>query len=439
VSVFATRRARVVAALPPRAVLLVRSGAEVKRNSDVHYRYRAASDMVYLTGFTEPDAVAVLAPARPALFTLFVRPRDREREIWTGRRAGVEGARADFGADAAFPVGELDAKLPELCDGADEVWVELGADTGFDRRLLRAVADLRGRERRGARAPRRYVDPRDLLHGLRLVKSEDELALLRRAAAITAEAHIAAMRAARPGAREHEVEAEIDYVFRRRGAFGPGYPTIVGGGANATVMHYEPGAGALRAGELVLVDAGAEVDFYTADVTRTFPCGGRFSPAQRRLYQLVLAAQEEAILAVRPGATLDSVHDGVVARLVAGLCDLGLLSGDPATLIKDGAHKRFYPHRTSHWLGMDVHDAGPYVLEGPGGGVHAPPRPLQPGMVLTIEPGLYVQPDDEAAPAEYRGIGIRIEDDVAVTAGEPEVLTAACPKQPDELERLTAT
>ena len=437
-SVYAERRARVMAALPPRAVLLLAGGGEVTRNADVHYRYRAASDMVYLTGFTEPDAVLVLAPGRPAPFTLLVRPRDREREIWNGRRAGVEGARAQVGADAAHPIGDLASKLLELLDGADEVWVQLGADKQFDSRVLTAVADLRARERRGTRAPRRFVDPRDLLHEQRLLKTEAELAILRRAAAITSEAHVAAMQSARPGVFEHQLEAEIEYVFRRRGAFGPGYGTIVGAGANATVLHYVDNSAALAAGDLVLVDAGAEVDYYTADVTRTFPCGGRFSPAQRRLYDLVLASQEEAIDGVRAGGTMDAIHDGVVRKLTAGLCELGLLSGDPVKLIEDGAFRRYYMHRTSHWLGMDVHDVGPYVLPGPGGGVIPPPRTLQPGMVLTIEPGLYIQPDDEAAPAEYRGLGVRIEDDVVVTSGAPEVLTAACPKHPVELERLTA-
>jgi Xaa-Pro aminopeptidase len=366
-------------------------------------------------------------------FVMFVRPRDPAAETWTGRRAGVEGATRDFGADAAFPVGELDAKLAEILAGAEEVHFPFGREPALDATVSRALARLRAAERRGRRAPVRLVDARLSVHELRLVKSPDEVALQRRAAAITAEAHAAAMRAARPGVNEGEIEALIDYTFRRRGGTGPGYPTIVGGGVNATILHYVENDQPLAAGALLLVDAGCEVDGYTADVTRTFPVGGRFSDPQRRLYEAVLETQLAAIEAVKPGATIDAIHEQVVVGLTRHLVALGLLSGnvDIPKLVEDGAYKPYYMHRTSHWLGMDVHDVGFYSQEGVA-------RPLAPGMVLTIEPGLYVAPDADA-PAEFRGLGVRIEDDILVTPSGHENLTFETPKSVAELEKLTAS
>src|SRR4051812_23569520 len=407
-SIHADRRARLAELLGPRAALVLASPAEQLRNGDVHYKFRQDSDILYLTGFEEPGAVVVFRPDHPRTpFVMFVRPRNPSEETWTGRRAGVEGAVARFGADAAFPAGELEARVLELLGGVDDVHFCFGRDEEWDARVLRLLGKMRGAERRGARAPVRLVDARLTLHEMRLIKSHDEIATLRRAADITAEAHTGAMRAARGGVGEHEIEALIDYTFRRRGGTGAGYPSIVGGGANAVILHYVENSASLADGQLLLVDAGCEVDGFTADVTRTFPIGRRFSPPQRRVYEAVLEVQQAAIEAVRPGATLDAIHTQVVEGLTARMVDLGLLQGDVATLVADQAFKAYYMHRTSHWLGLDVHDVGFYSVEGTA-------RGLQPGMVLTIEPGLYIAPDATTAPADLRGIGVRIEDDILV-------------------------
>ncbi|HSZ80757.1 MAG TPA: aminopeptidase P N-terminal domain-containing protein [Polyangia bacterium] len=429
-SVFAERRARLMQLLGPRAALVLASSPERLRNGDTDYKFRQDSDILYLTGFVEPGTTVVLRPGHAETpFVLFVRPRDPAAETWTGRRAGVEGAVRDFGADAAFPAGELDAKLPEIVAGAEELHFPFGREPTLDATVSRALARLRAGERRGRRAPVRLVDARLSVHELRLVKSPDEIDVQRRAAAITAEAHTAAMRAARPGVNEGEIEALIDYTFRRRGGTGPGYPTIVGGGVNATILHYVENKAPLAAGQLLLVDAGCEVDGYTADVTRTFPAGGRFSEPQRRLYEAVLQTQVAAIEAVKPGATIDAIHEQVVASLTGHLVSLGLLEGEVPKLVESGAYKPFYMHRTSHWLGIDVHDVGFYSQEGVA-------RPLAPGMVLTIEPGLYVS-EDADVPPEYRGLGIRIEDDILVTPTGHDNLTHATPKSIEEIEHLT--
>jgi len=426
---FATRRARLGDLLGSRSALLLASPPEQLRNGDVHYKFRQDSDILYLTGFEEPETVVLLRPDHPKTpFVMFVRPRNPSEETWTGRRAGVEGAVARFGADAAFPIAELDSKLPELLSGVDDLHLSFGRDEDWDVRVLRMLGRMRAAERRGARAPVRLVDARLSLHEMRLTKSPDEVTALRRAAAITAEAHIAAMQTARAGRGEHEIEALIDYTFRRRGGTGPGYPSIVGCGDNAVILHYVENNAALEEGKLLLVDAGCEVDGFTADVTRTFPVGRRFSPEQRRVYQAVLDVQEAAIAAVRPGVTLDAIHSQVVEQLTQKLVELGLLQGDVATLVSENAHRPYYMHRTSHWLGMDVHDVGFYSVEGSA-------RPLTPGMVLTIEPGLYIAPD-AAAPPELRGIGVRIEDDILVTDTGYENLTAATPKSVADLEAL---
>jgi Xaa-Pro aminopeptidase len=432
-STHAARRARLMELLGPRAALVLASAPERLRNGDTDYKFRQDSDILYLTGFVEPGTTLVLRPGHPETpFVLFVRPRDPAAETWTGRRAGVEGAVRDYGADAAFAAGELDAKLPEILAGVEELHFPFGREPALDATVGRALARLRAGERRGRRAPTRLVDARLSVHELRLVKTPDEVAVQRRAAAITAEAHAAAMRAARPGVNEGEIEALIDYTFRRRGGTGPGYPTIVGGGANATILHYVENNATLAAGQLLLVDAGCEVDGYTADVTRTFPAGGRFSEPQRRLYETVLEAQLAAIEAVKPGATIDAIHEQVLVGLTRGLVTLGLLPGqvgDVPKLVEDGAYKPFYMHRTSHWLGMDVHDVGFYSAEGVA-------RPLETGMVLTIEPGLYVAPDADVAP-EYRGLGVRIEDDILVTPNGHDNLTFETPKSVAEIEKLT--
>jgi Xaa-Pro aminopeptidase len=427
----AARRARLLELLGPRAALVLSSAPERIRNGDTDYKFRQDSDILYLTGFGEPGTTVVLRPGHETPFVMFVRPRDPAAETWTGRRAGVEGAVRDYGADAAFPSTELETKLPEVLAGVDEVHYPFGREPTLDTLVTKTLARMRAAERRGRRAPSRLVDARLSVHELRLVKSFDEVAVQRRAAAITAEAHVAAMRAARAGVNEGEIEALIDYTFRRRGGTGPGYPTIVGGGINATILHYVENSAPLRAGELLLIDAGCEVDGYTADVTRTFPVGGRFGDAQRRLYEVVLEAQLAAIEAVKPGATIDGIHDQVVRSLTTGLVRLGLLSGDVPALVESGAFRPYYMHRTSHWLGIDVHDVGFYSEEGVS-------RPLVPGMVLTIEPGLYVGAG-VAAPPEYQGLGVRIEDDILVTETGYDNLTIETPKSVEELEKLTAS
>ena len=412
-------------------VLVVPQADEKLRNNDSVYLFRPDSDHYYLSGFEEPSGCAVLVVPRegPERFVLFVPPKDPEKEIWNGRRAGLEGAKALYGADEAYADAELDAKLPALLDGAARVWFRLGQDQGWDARMSRLLVELRGRARTGAAAPQEVVDPARVLHELRLVKSAEELRRLRKAAEVTAEAHMAAMRDGQPGRREYQVQAEIEYAFRRRGGNGPGYGTIVATGANACVLHYRAGDTQLKEGDLCLVDAGGEYDWYTADVTRTFPVSGDFTKPQRELYEAVLAAQEEGIRAVKPGTTIEAIHELTVRRLTESLVRLGLLKGEVEERIADKSFRKYYMHRTSHWLGLDVHDVGAYHVGGA-------PRPLEPGMVLTVEPGLYVPEDDADAPEGMRGVGIRIEDDVLVTQDGFEVLTASAPKDPREVEAV---
>jgi Xaa-Pro aminopeptidase len=426
-SVFAARREAFMRAIGGNAVAVVSSLPERLRNGDAFHRFRQISDLVYLTGFVEPEATLVLRPgAETERVVLFVRPRDADDEVWHGRRAGLEGAQQQYGAEVAYASSELPARLGELIANAEQLHYALGLDEDMDLLIGRTIARLRRTERRGKRPPDAVIDPRVALHELRLRKSSEELGALRKAATITSEAHLAAMRAGRPGAFEHELEAVLEYTFRTRGGGGPGYGTIVGAGENALVLHYTRNACAIADGDLVLVDAGCEYDHYTADVTRTWPANGRFTPAQRRVYEVVLDAQVSAIDLARPGATIDQIHQHTVRKLTEGMVALGLLPGPVDERITDLSYKKFYPHGTSHWLGLDVHDAGAYMP----GGKH---RPLEPAMVITVEPGLYI-PVDADVPAELRGIGVRIEDDVVIAAGAPEVITAGCPKRVDELE-----
>ena len=430
-AVFAARRDDYMDAIGPDAIAIVRSLPERLRNGDAFHPFRQSSDVVYLTGFVEPDTTLVLRPgAETERVIMFVRPRDPEMETWEGRRAGLEGAKERYGADAAYPASELDAKLPELLANVDEWHVSLGVDDDLDSLVARSIAVLRRTEKKGKRPPRAVVDPRVALHELRLIKRPEELAALRKASAISCDAHIAAMRAGRPGVFEHELEAVINYTFRRAGGAGPGYATIVGAGENATILHYIENRCAIADGDLVLVDAGCEYDHYTADITRTWPANGRFSPAQRKVYEIVLATQVAAIDMARPGTTLDQIHELCVRKLTEGMVELGLLHGVVDELIKDLSYRKFYMHGTSHWLGLDVHDAGAYTKDGSA-------RPLERGMVITVEPGLYIAHDAPDVPEELRGIGVRIEDDLVITDGAPEVLTAACPKSIAELEALT--
>jgi Xaa-Pro aminopeptidase len=430
-STHAARRKRLADAIGPRAVAVFVAPPEATRSNDTHYRYRQSSDLTYLTGFAEPECALVLRPgADKDRVVLFVRPRDPEKETWDGRRVGLEGAVEQYGADVAYPYAELAQRLPGLIGNVDDLHFSLGLHAELDKLVCGAIAVMRMSERRAGRPPKRIVDPRATIHEMRLKKLPEEIDALARAAAITAEAHVAAMKAARPGVHEYELEALIEYTFRKRGAAGPGYTTIVGAGRNATILHYIENSEAIKAGDLVLVDAGAEFDGYTADVTRTYPAGGKFSPERRRVYEIVLRAQEEGIKMTRPGVTIDQIHERTVEILAAGLVDLGLLAGPPAERIADGSYKKYYMHRTSHWLGMDVHDVGAYA------GDDGAPRPLEPGMVITIEPGLYIADDDQTAPPELRGVGVRIEDDILVTPEGHRNLTVEIPKQVAELERL---
>ena len=400
------------------------------RNSDVEHPYRADSDLAYLTGFEEPETVAVLSTDKG--LTLFVRPRDKEKEIWTGRRAGVDGAVNDFGADQAFELARLDEELPKLVASGRTLFYRLGGDDpGFDARIGRILKSLRQRARAGMTAPSRIEDPGQIVHEMRLRKEPRELAALRRAAELTRRGHLAAMKAGRPGSHEYELQALLEREFRGGGGRGWGYYPIVAAGENATVLHYNDNSVQVREGDLVLVDAGAEVDLYTADVTRTFPASGHFSAAQRACYELVLEAADACIASTRPGESIDDLHARAVRILTQGMVKLGLLSGDVETLVKENAFRRYYMHRTSHWLGLDVHDAGSYTIDGK-------PRPLEPGMVFTIEPGLYIANDDEQAPPQFRGIGIRIEDDIAVTESGCEILTSAIPRTVADVESACA-
>ncbi len=426
----AERRARVFAEMERSGggVMLLPAADERLRNADAEYLFRQDSDYAWTVGLDEPMGCALLVARNgERKLVVFVRPRDKEKEIWNGPRVGVEGAKAVLGADEAFTVAELDAKLGEWVEGAPTFWFRLGSDAAWDARVARILVELRAAARTGKRPPGSIVEPGRILHELRLFKAPDEIARLRKAAEITAEAHMAAMRDGWPGRREFQVQAEIEYAFRRRGGSGPGYGTIVAAGGNSTILHYRAGDAVLKDGDVCLVDAGGEYEWYTADVTRTFPVSGEFTKPQRELYDLCLAVQKEGILSVKPGVTVDELHDATVRRLTEGFIALGLLQGSVDDRIEDKSFRKYYMHRTSHWLGMDVHDVGDYYVDGKS-------RTLAPGMVLTIEPGIYVGVDEEAAPKEMRGVGIRIEDDVLVTESGRENLTAAVPKEVAEVE-----
>jgi Xaa-Pro aminopeptidase len=429
------RRREIARAIGPDGVLIVPAAREVTRNRDVHYPFRQSSDFAWLTGFPEPDAVAVLAPKhKDGEFILFCRPRDPEREVWDGYRFGTEGAVEQFGADLAHPLAELDEKLPELLADRRRIHYPLGVDADFDLKVMDWLRTVRGQARKGVSAPTELVTSDALLHERRLLKSKRERATMRRAAAISAAAHRRLMQTCGPGMTEQQLEAVFLHACAKQGARFQAYPPIVGGGANACVLHYVDNAATLRDGDLVLIDAGCELDGYASDITRTFPVNGRFGEAQRTLYELVLAAQRAAIAAVKPGKRWDAPHKAALKVLTRGLVDLGFIEGSPedvTQLIKDEKYKPFYMHRTGHWLGMDVHDVGSYKQGGKW-------RELQPGMVLTVEPGLYVAPDAEV-PEAFRGIGIRIEDDVLVTEDGHEVLSRDVPKDVDAIERLMAT
>lgn len=410
-------------------VAVIPTACEALRNGDSHYPYRFDSYFYYLTGFAETEAVLVLVAGDNPRSILFCRDKDFEREIWDGFRHGTEHARELFGFDEAHPVATLDELMPDILADQTRLHFAFGADPRWDARVTQWLDAVRIRVRSGVTAPAAIHDVRMLLNEMRLIKSEDELAAMRRAASIAAGAHIRAMRTTRPGIAEYQVEAELLHEFRSHGSQSPAYMSIVAGGANACVLHYTANNALLHDGDLLLIDAGCEVDGYASDITRTFPVNGRFNPAQKDLYQLVLAAQAAALDKVRPGCRWNEPHDAAVAVLARGFVDFGMCQGSVESVIDSGDYRRFYMHRTGHWLGMDVHDVGSYKLAGEW-------RPLESGMVLTVEPGCYVRPADDV-PKHFWDIGIRIEDDVLVTQTGHEVLSAA-PKAVDAIEALMA-
>jgi Xaa-Pro aminopeptidase len=413
------------------SIALIPSASEATRSHDTHYRFRQDSDFFYLTGFEEPDSIAVIAPSREHKYTLFVRPRDPAQEIWVGHRAGVEGAKFQFGADEAFPIAEFDDRLLDLLDGAEKLYYRFGSYEQLDKKIISTIASVRTLNRKPIHMPTTIVDPATIIHEMRVLKTDEEIELIQKAADIAAEAHVEAMKAVRPGMMEYEVEALVERIFRQRGASGPSYTSIVGGGANATILHYIDNKDELRDGELLLVDAGAEYKGYASDITRTFPINGKYSPAQREIYDLVLKTQMSCVDMVRPGTTHEQLKQHSIEMLTEGMVELGLLKGEPKKLIEEKKYEQFYMHGLGHMLGIDVHDVGVYY--------HGKDsRALEPGVVMTVEPGIYIAPDTKDVPEKYLGIGVRIEDDVLCTNNGPRVLTTNVPKQAEEIEAIMA-
>lgn len=424
---YTRRRKQLMQMAGEQAILILPAAPERVRSHDTHYPYRQDSDFWYLSGFPEPEAVLVLVPGRKhGEAILFCRERDAEREAWDGPREGQEGAVERYGMDDAYPIDDVDEILPGLLEGRSRVYYHFGRDVDFDLKLIGWLKRVREQVRHGAQPPHEFLELGHLLHEQRLFKSRDEIALMQQAADISVRAHRAAMRMVWPGVHEYELQAEVEREFRAADAW-PAYGSIVGTGSNACVLHYRANNARSRDGELVLIDAGAEYRGYAADITRTFPVNGRFTPAQRALHDLVGAAQAAALAQARPGVAYEAGHLAAVETLTEGLLRLGLLKGKLERNIADGHYKRFYRHKTGHWLGLDVHDVGDYRLAGDS-------RLLEPGMVFTIEPGLYVSADDTSVEAKWRGIGIRTEDNVLITADGHRVLTDALARSADEIE-----
>ncbi|MDB5776394.1 MAG: pepP [Herbaspirillum sp.] len=437
---YSDRRANLLAQMQAQGggVAIIPTAPEVMRNRDADYPYRHDSYFYYLSGFTEPEAVLVLIAGKQNKSILFCRDKNLEREIWHGFRYGPDVAREKFGFDEAFPIEQLDSEMPGLLSDAGAVFYTLGQNEKRDAQLQNWLQGVRALSRSGVEAPAGIYDVQRLLDTMRLIKDSTEIAAMTRAGEISAAAHCRAMRMARPGLREYQLEAELLHEFRYNGAQAPAYGSIVATGANACVLHYAAGNAELKDGDLVLIDAGCEFDSYASDITRTFPANGRFSPPQRTLYDIVLAAQTAAIAQTRPGKNFMDGHDAAVRVLAQGMLDTGLLSSDKFGSLDDviagGAYRRFYMHRTGHWLGMDVHDAGDYRNAGPTGSERAW-RTLESGMVTTVEPGIYVRPADDV-PEQYWNIGIRIEDDALVTPDGCRILSNGVPNKADEIETL---
>ena len=429
---FAQRRAALIKQMVPNSVAIIAAAPERMRNSNTEYAYRQDSYFWYLTGFAEPEAVAVLvADGGRGQFVLFCRDRDKTMEIWNGIRAGQEGAMRDYGADAAYSIHDINKHLPRLLENRERIYTNLGASTVFDQQVMGWVNEVRAKVRQGINAPTAFTQLTSLLDEMRLIKSDAEIATMRESASIAAKAHVRGMQAVTPGMWEYQLEAEYLHEFMRHGARFPAYNTIVGGGANACILHYVENNQVLNEGDLVLVDAGCEWQHYASDITRTYPVNGRFTAPQQALYEVVLAAQLAAIAAMQLGQPYYSGHEAALRVLTQGLCDLGLLNGEVNELIETRAYADFYMHGTGHWLGIDVHDVGSYRQHGEG-------RALKKGMVFTVEPGVYVAADNTQVEEKWRGIGIRIEDNVVMTDHGPEVITADVPKSVADITALMA-
>ncbi|MFK4752438.1 Xaa-Pro aminopeptidase [Oceanobacter antarcticus] len=429
-SEYARRRQQLMAQMSDNSIAIIPSAPVHVRNRDVEYLFRQDSDFYYLSGFDEEHSVLVLIPGREhGEYVLFCQEKIKQQEIWTGRRVGPEAAPDVLGADDAFPITDIDDILPGLIEGTDKIYANLGVSPDFDRQLMGWVNHIKAQVRNGSHPPREFSGLDHLLHEMRLIKSEAEIVLMQRAADISAAAHCRAMQMVQPGMFEYQLDAELMRTFMAAGSRWPAYPSIVGSGENGCILHYTRNDAPIQDGDLILIDAGCELDYYASDITRTFPANGRFSAEQKALYNLVLDAQYAALDWIKAGNHWNDPHDAAVTVLVEGLLALGLLSGDVDELLESGEYRRFYMHKTGHWLGMDVHDVGEYRIDGA-------PRLLENGMVMTVEPGLYVAPDDETVEARWRGIGIRIEDDVVVRPDGCDVLTAGVPKTVEEIEAL---
>jgi Xaa-Pro aminopeptidase len=429
-SEYAKRRHKLMKKIGDNSIVILPAAPMVKRNGDYEYPYRQQSDFYYLTGFLEPCAVMVLLPnAHDGEFILFNRKKNRAEEIWTGSRLGQTGAVAEFGADVAYPIEELQNKLPELLEGRDNIHYTLGLDLAFDKILLNAIKTLRGRIRNGLQSPFAFLDISHSIHEMRLIKDSLEVDLMRKAAEISASAHLKAMQFCRPSMNEFELEAEILYEFNKNGARFPAYTPIVGSGANTCILHYNDNNKTIAAGSLVLIDAGCEYQYYAADITRTFPANGKFSQEQALIYELVLASQKAGLDTIKPGAAWDAPQKAIVNVLTQGLLDAKILKGDLDSLIETEAYFPFYMHKSGHWLGLDVHDVGRYKENGAW-------RLFQPGMVLTVEPGIYISADIPNVDPKWHNIGIRIEDDVLVTPAGYDILSKDVPKELKEIEAV---
>jgi Xaa-Pro aminopeptidase len=429
---YARRRKALMSQMEPGSIAILPAAPIHVRSRDTEYPYRQDSDFQYLTGFPEPEAVMALIPGREhGEYVLFCREKDVERELWDGYRAGQAGAIAEYGADDAFPITDIDDILPGLIEGRERVYYALGANHEFDMQLTGWLHSIRSKTRMGAVPPKEFVALDHLLHDMRLYKSAAEIRVMQAAADVSAQAHVRAMQMCRPGMYEYQLEAELQYTFMQHGSRAPAYASIVAAGRNACILHYTENTSQIRDGDLILIDAGCELDCYASDITRTFPANGRFSPEQRAIYDIVLRSQAAAFAVIAPGRDWNEAHDATVRVITEGLLELGLLQGELDELIANGAYRAFYMHRAGHWLGMDVHDVGEYRVGGEW-------RVLEPGMVMTVEPGIYIAPDNQDVPAKWRGIGIRIEDDVLVTREGMQILTGKVPREADEIEALMA-